>query len=117
MISAREELVRDATHFFNYLSGATNLPQLNALSVAPDLMLNDFLALIDNEIEHQEQFGTGRIIAKMNALTDKSIILKLYQASQAGVKIDLIVRGICCLKPGIPGVSEQIRVHSIVGRF
>ena len=117
LISAREELVRDATHFFNYLSGATNLPQLNALSVAPDLMLNDFLALIDNEIEHQEQFGTGRIIAKMNALTDKSIILKLYQASQAGVKIDLIVRGICCLKPGIPGVSEQIRVHSIVGRF
>jgi len=117
LISARQELVRDATHFFNFLSGATNLPRFNALSVAPDLMLNDFLTLIDGEIEHQKQFGTGRIIAKMNALTDKSIILKLHQASQAGVKIDLIVRGICCLKPGIPDISDHIRVHSIVGRF
>lgn len=76
-----------------------------------------FLSLIDREIMNQKQFGTGRIIAKMNALTDKTIIMKLYQASQAGVSIDLIVRGICCLKPGIPGVSDQIRVHSIVGRF
>src|SRR5699024_734390 len=68
-------------------------------------------------IKHQHEFGNGRIIAKMNALTDKSIIIKLYQASQAGVQIDLIVRGICCLKPGIPKISENIRVHSIVGRF
>lgn len=117
LISARESLVNDATHFFNFLSGATTLPKLSTLSIAPELMLNDFLRLIDREIEYQTQFGTGRIIAKMNSLTDKTVITKLYQASQSGVKIDLIVRGICCLKPGVTGVSEQIRVHSIVGRF
>lgn len=117
LISARESLVNDATHFFNFLSGATTLPKLSTLSIAPELMLNDFLRLIDREIDHQTQFGTGRIIAKMNSLTDKTVITKLYQASQSGVKIDLIVRGICCLKPGVTGVSEQIRVHSIVGRF
>jgi polyphosphate kinase len=75
------------------------------------------VALIDREIEHQQRSGQGRLIFKMNALVDPPMIRKLYQASQAGVKIDLLVRGMCCLRPGIPGVSENIRVMSVVGRF
>jgi polyphosphate kinase len=73
--------------------------------------------LINQEITYHEQYGNGYIIAKMNSLSDKQIILKLYEASNAGVKIDLIVRGICCLRPGIKGVSENITVRSIVGMF
>src|SRR5690625_3365113 len=117
LISARKSLVYDATHFYNFLSGAGKLPILESLLAAPNFLHDQFLNLIDREISHQKQFGNGRIIAKMNALTDKSVILKLYQASQTGVSIDLIVRGICSLKAGIPGISDHIRVHSIVGRF
>ena len=107
----------DATNFFNYLSGYTEKPEYYHLSVAPFDIRNDFIELIDEEIYYQKNFGNGRIIAKMNSLTDKHIIMKLYEASIAGVKIDLIVRGICCLRPGIKGVSDNIRVRSIVGRF
>ena len=73
--------------------------------------------LIEREIEHQKRGGCGHLIFKMNALVDPRMIRKLYRASQAGVKIDLIVRGICCLRPGMPGISENIRVISVVGRF
>ncbi|WP_017473742.1 RNA degradosome polyphosphate kinase [Amphibacillus jilinensis] len=117
ILTARRQLAIDATNFFNFLSGYTNKPTFHYLSMSPYSIRQDFLNYIDDEIAHQHQFGNGRIIAKMNALTDKPLIIKFYQASQAGVKIDLIVRGICCLKPGIPGVSENIRVLSIVGRF
>jgi polyphosphate kinase len=75
------------------------------------------VAMIQREIDHANAGGTGRIIAKMNALIDPTIIQKLYEASQAGVQIDLIIRGMCCLLPGIDGVSENIRVISIVGRY
>ena len=75
------------------------------------------MQLIDQEITYHQQFGDGYIIAKMNSLSDKKLIIKLYEASRAGVKIDLIVRGICCLRPGIKGVSEHINVRSIVGKF
>jgi polyphosphate kinase len=75
------------------------------------------VAMIDREIEMQRLGGEGRLIFKMNSLVDTPMIRKLYQASQAGVKIDLIVRGMCCLRPGVPGVSENIRVISVVGRF
>jgi polyphosphate kinase len=75
------------------------------------------LGYIDREIEHQQNGGQGRIVAKMNALVDPRLIMKLYEASQAGVQIDLIVRGICCLRPNLPEISENIRVVSIVGRF
>lgn len=75
------------------------------------------MELIDQEIEFHKQYSNGYILAKMNSLSDKKLIMKLYEASKAGVKIDLIVRGICCLRPGIKGVSENIKVRSIVGRF
>ncbi|MQR84616.1 RNA degradosome polyphosphate kinase [Bacillus megaterium] len=107
----------DAANFFNYLSGYTQKPVYHHLSVAPFDIRNDFLHLIDQEIHYHRRYGNGRIIGKMNSLTDKVLIMKLYEASIAGVTIELIVRGACCLRPQIKGVSENIRVRSIVGRF
>ncbi|MCM3792356.1 MULTISPECIES: RNA degradosome polyphosphate kinase [Priestia] len=107
----------DAANFFNYLSGYTQKPVYHHLSVAPFDIRNDFLHLIDQEIHYHRRYGNGRIIGKMNSLTDKVLIMKLYEASIAGVTIELIVRGACCLRPQIQGVSENIRVRSIVGRF
>ncbi|ENH97994.1 polyphosphate kinase [Gracilibacillus halophilus YIM-C55.5] len=107
----------DATNFFNYLSGFTQKPTFHHLSMSPLDIRDDILRYIDEEIRYHQKYGNGKIIAKMNAITDKALIEKFYQASQAGVQVDLIVRGICCLKPGIEGVSENIHVRSIVGRF
>ncbi|WP_377519696.1 RNA degradosome polyphosphate kinase [Priestia megaterium] len=107
----------DAANFFNYLSGYTQKPVYHHLSVAPFDIRNDFLHLIDQEIHYHRRYGNGRIIGKMNSLTDKILIMKLYEASIAGVTIELIVRGACSLRPQIQGVSENIRVRSIVGRF
>jgi len=87
------------------------------LLVAPVNMRRRFLQLIRREIKYQNESKKGRIIAKMNSLEDTEMIAALYEASKAGVQIDLIVRGICCLRPGLPGVSENIRVISIIGRF
>ncbi|WLR52099.1 RNA degradosome polyphosphate kinase [Bacillus tianshenii] len=117
IITSHHEFGEDATNFFNYLSGYMEKPTFHHLSVAPFDIRNDFIDLINKEIEYHKQHGNGHIIAKMNSLTDKSLIMKMYDASRAGVKIDLIVRGICCLRTGIEGVSENIRVRSIVGRF
>ncbi|MEZ0479614.1 RNA degradosome polyphosphate kinase [Planococcus sp. SSTMD024] len=117
LFTSKKEIGIDATNFFNYLSGYTEKPEFHYLSVAPFSIRKDILHLIDSEIRYEKKYGNGRIVAKMNSLTDKIIIMKLYEASRAGVKIDLIVRGICCLRPGIPGVSENIRVRSIVGRL
>ncbi|WP_368504778.1 RNA degradosome polyphosphate kinase [Alkalihalophilus sp. As8PL] len=117
LLTSNEKMGIDATNFFNYLSGYREKPTWHYLSTAPFEIRDQFLHLIDQEIKNQQQYGNGRIIAKMNSLTDKPIILKLYEASNAGVKIDLIVRGICCLRPGIKKVSENIRVRSIVDRF
>jgi polyphosphate kinase len=116
-LTANEQFGIDATNFFNYLSGYSDKPLWHHLSIAPFEIRSKFLSLIDEEVELHKQNGNGHIIAKMNSITDKPIILKLYEASQAGVKIDLIVRGICCLRPQIKGVSENIRVFSIVDRF
>ncbi|KHF41858.1 RNA degradosome polyphosphate kinase [Halalkalibacter okhensis] len=115
--TAREKYGEDATNFFNYLSGYSEKPKWHYLSTAPFEIREEFLHLIDEEIKNHKINGNGKIIAKMNSLSDKPIILKLYEASQAGVQIDLIVRGICCLRPGIKDVSENIRVFSIVDRF
>lgn len=117
LLTADERIGIDATHFFNSLSGHMEKPDYHHLSVSPFGIRDTFLQLIDEEMAAHELFGNGRIIAKMNSLTDKKIMMKLYEASQAGVKIDLIVRGVCCLRPGIEGVSENIRVRSIVGAF
>lgn len=117
LITTKRKFGIDATNFFNYLSGFTEKPDFHHISMAPFDIRRNFIRLMNKEIQFHKKKGNGRIIAKMNSLTDKEIIMKLYEASQAGVKIDLIVRGICCLKPGIEGVSENIRVRSIVGRF
>ncbi|WP_416827036.1 RNA degradosome polyphosphate kinase [Ectobacillus polymachus] len=117
LITTRKEFGIDATNFFNYLSGYTMKPHFTELSVAPLDIRHTFLERIDEEIRYHKQYGNGHIVAKMNSLTDKPLIQKLYEASQSGVKIDLIIRGICCLRPCIPNVSENIRVTSIVGRY
>lgn len=107
----------DLSDLFNALTGFSRQRLYRKLIVAPGDMRKRFLELIAREKEHAEEGRGGRIIAKMNALVDTEMIEALYSASQAGVEIDLIVRGICCLKPGVPGVSDRIRVMSIVGRF
>ncbi len=117
LMTSKRKFGIDATNFFNYLSGFTEKPKFYHLSVAPFDIRKDFISLIDAEINYHNRFRNGRIIAKMNSLTDKQLIMKLYEASNAGVRIDLIVRGTCCLRPGIKGVSENISVRSIVGRF
>lgn len=117
IFSSNEITGQDATDFFNYLSGYSIQPDYNHLHVSPYRIREMFLAKLDREMKHQKEFGNGHFIAKMNALTDKVLINKMYEASQAGVKIELNIRGICCLIPGIPGVSENISVRSIIGRF
>jgi len=117
LITSDEQIGIDATNFFNYLSGYTEKPEYHHLSVSPFDIRDTFLDLINEEIAYHHQYGNGYIIAKMNSLTDKKIIIKLYEASNAGVKVDLIIRGVCCLRPGIKGVSENIKVRSIVGTF
>ena len=102
---------------FNTLTGLSEFEGVKQLLVAPFQMHDKFLKLIRHERDLARQGKEGRIIVKLNSLVEESLIVALYEASQAGVKIDLIVRGICCLRPGVPGVSENIRVISIVGRF
>ncbi len=117
MFTADEEIGADATDLFNYLTGYSNKQDYRKLLIAPINLRTQFAWLIQREIEHQQKDGDGRLIFKMNSLVDKKMIQALYRASQAGVKVDLLVRGICCLRPGIEGISENIRVTSIVGRF
>ncbi len=118
LLTADEDIGKDASDLFNFLTGYSYKTDYNCLLVAPINMRERMLELIEREIEH-ERVGKkhGRMIIKINSLTDDTIIRTLYRASQAGVKIDLIVRGICVLRPGIEGLSENIRVVSIVGRF
>ncbi len=117
LLSCQADLGADLTDLFNYLTGFSKQKSFRKLLVAPVTLRDRMVALIDREIAHCQAGKPGRIIAKINALIDTSIIEQLYAASQAGVKIDLIVRGMCCLVPGVPGVSENIRVMSIVGRY
>ncbi|WP_414050496.1 RNA degradosome polyphosphate kinase [Macrococcus animalis] len=117
IITTNKEIGQDAMNFFNYLSGYSEKPTYKKLHVAPFEIRDEFVEHIDQEIACHKAHGNGLIIAKMNSLTDKTVIKKLYEASQAGVKVKLIIRGICCLRPGIAGISENIRVISIVGRF
>ena len=117
LLSCREDLGADLSDLFNFLTGYSQQQSYRKLLIAPVTMRNRLEAVIRREIEHVHQGRSGKIIAKMNSLVDPEIIPTLYEASQAGVQIDLIVRGICCLRPGLSEVSENIRVMSIVGRY
>ncbi len=117
LLTADEEIGKDATDLFNFLTGFSFQTDYRQLLVAPVNMRRKFLDLIEREVANQKAGKKARIIVKINSLTDDKIIRALYRASQAGVKIDLIVRGICVLRPGIKDISENIRVVSVVGRF
>ena len=117
LLTADEQITSDVVRLFNMITGLSSGQHYNQLVVAPDHMRNRFMALIDNEIANAQAGKPAHIYAKMNSMEDRMITEKLYEASQAGVQIDLIVRGFCCLKPGVPGLSENIRVISIIGRF
>ena len=117
MFTCDPEVGADATALFNYLTGYSATQEFNKLLVAPVNLRRRLAELIRREIEQTERGRRGRLIFKMNALDDPGVMRLLCDASRAGVQVDLLVRGICCLRPGVPGVSDNIRVHSIVGRF
>ena len=114
LLTADPELGADLTELFNYLTGYSRQGQYRKLLVAPVSLRPGIVSRIEAETA---KGADGRVVLKMNSLVDPAIIESLYTASNAGVSIDLIVRGICCLRPGVPGMSENIRVRSIVGRF
>jgi len=113
-LTSKDEITNDLTRFFHFLTGFSKKGNLNKLYMSPSQIKPKILSLIQNETR---KGSDGKIIAKVNSLVDEDVIRALYKASQAGVKIDLIVRGICCLRPGIPEVSENIRVISILGKY
>jgi polyphosphate kinase len=117
LFTSNHELGEEVAALFNTLTGLSEFKGVKQLLVAPFQMHDLFLKLIQHERDLAKQGKEGRIIVKLNSLVEESLIIALYEASQAGVKIDLIVRGICCLRPGVKGVSDNIRVISIVGRF
>ncbi len=117
LFTASPAVLDDVSEVFNYLTGYSNRKSYKELLVAPVSLRTGIRALIDREIEHAKAGRPARLIFKNNAITDLAKIRALYAASQAGVPIDLIVRGVCCLRPGVPGVSTTITVRSIVGRF
>lgn len=117
ILSCRPELGADLTDLFNYLTGYSQQRAYRKLIVSPVNARESFDRLIQQEIDLAQAGGSGRIVVKMNSVVDPKTIAHLYRASQAGVSIDLIVRGMCCLRPGVPQLSENIRVISIIGRF
>ncbi len=117
LLTARGDIASDVSELFNVLTGYAQQDRYRKLWVAPGHLRRRFLEAIQREIESHRQTGNGYLIFKMNALVDREMIRGLYAASQAGVRIDLIIRGVCCLRPGVAGWSETIRVRSIVGRF
>lgn len=117
LLSCREELGADLTDLFNYLTGYSGQHSYRKLLVSPVNMRDRMTSLIHREIEHCRNGKPSRIVAKMNSLVDPRMIEALYEASQAGVEIDLIIRGMCCLRPGLKSISDTIRVTSIIGRY
>jgi polyphosphate kinase len=117
LLTSDEQIGEDIHEIFLQLTGLTQVPKLRKLLHAPFSLHQALLAKIDREAEHARGGKPARIIAKLNALTEPTIIQSLYKASRAGVDIDLIIRGVCCLRPGVRGVSDRIKVRSIIGRF
>lgn len=117
LLTSRPEITRDLIELFNFLTGRSRYRDFEQLLIAPVTMRSRFYRLIDAEIQAVNEGRPARIIAKMNQLEDIGIMARLIQASQAGVQVDLSVRGFCCLRPGIPGITENIRIVSIVGQF
>ena len=117
LLTADAQIGADVSHLFNYLTGYSRDREYSSLIVAPDSMRRRIMDLIHNEAEIAKAGGGGRIIMKLNSLVDEGIVGALCSASRAGVRVDLVIRGICTLRPGVPGVSENIRVKSILGRF
>ncbi len=117
LLSSNEALGADLSDLFNYLTGYSKQRSYRSLLVAPVTLRTRMMALIDREIEHAKAGRSAHIIAKMNSLVDPRIITKLYEASQAGVVIQLVVRGVCCIRPGLPGISETVSVISVIGRY
>lgn len=117
LLTAEPDLTGDLINLFNFLTGLAAKHEYGTLLVAPFTMRQKFYDLIDREVRHVREGRPGRIVAKINAFDDREMAAKLYEAGAAGVKITLICRGFCCLRPGVPGLSENIRVLSIVGRF
>jgi polyphosphate kinase len=117
LFTADDDIGADATDVFNFLTGFSRQKEFRSMLVSPTVLRDKTLALIRREAEHARAGRPARIVVKINRLADTRVIGALYEASQAGVPIDLIVRGICMLKPGLPGLSETIRVRSVVGRF
>ena len=117
LFTADEQIGQDATELFNYLTGYSRQTEYQRLMVAPITLRNDLNSLFDREMDHQRAGRPARIVAKLNRLADKQVIEKLYETARTGVQIDLIVRGICTLRPGVPGLSENITVRNVVGRL
>jgi polyphosphate kinase len=116
-LTAREELTSDVASMFNILTGVSKFPGMRELLMAPYDLREGMVSLIDREIDHARAGRPAGIFVKMNALVEEGMIEALYSASQAGINIRLLIRGVCCLRPGVPGVSENIEVRSLVGRF
>ncbi|MBV8727815.1 MAG: polyphosphate kinase 1, partial [Candidatus Eremiobacteraeota bacterium] len=117
LFTCRPELGSDVTQLFNMLTGFSKITDYEELLVAPANLRRELLALIDRETEHARAGRPSGIRGKLNAITDAEVVRALYRASQAGVPVDLLVRGMCVVRPGIPGISETVRIRSIVGRF
>ncbi|HPI39890.1 MAG TPA: polyphosphate kinase 1 [Pseudobdellovibrionaceae bacterium] len=117
LLTAREEITEELIEFFNYLTGHSQKTNYNHLLIAPVNMFKKFISMIDREIENAKNKKPAHIIAKFNNMEETEIAVALYRASQAGVKIDLLIRGFTCIKPGVKGISENIRVFSTLGRF
>jgi polyphosphate kinase len=117
LLSSNEELCADVAEVFKQLTGLGRAGKMKHIWLSPFTLHKRVVAAIQNEARHAREGRPARIIAKMNALLDPRVIDELYMASQAGVKIDLVVRGVCALRPGIEGLSENIRVRSVIGRF
>lgn len=117
LFTANHEIASDVSNLFNSLTGYSRFMAYNHLLVSPKYIRRGIISLIDREIRRQQEYQDGHIILKLNALQDEEMIRALYRASIAGVRIELQIRGICCLRPGLPGISENISVSTIVGRF